>query len=63
MNSFPFAVSLSKKIWGDEKGDRYLGLTVGGDAEMTPRMRVASAAYAIRAAPSFNTFLDTRKTS
>ena len=30
-------------------GDRYLGLTVGTDSEMVPRMRVTSAAYAIRA--------------
>jgi hypothetical protein len=30
-------------------GDRYLGLTVGTDSEMVPRMKVTSGAYAIRA--------------
>ena len=30
-------------------GDRYLGLTVGTDPEMVPRMKVTSGAYAIRA--------------
>jgi hypothetical protein len=30
-------------------GERYLGLTVGTDSEMVPRMKVTSVAYAIRA--------------
>ena len=30
-------------------GERYLSLKVGGDAEMTPRFRLTSAAFAIRA--------------
>jgi len=30
-------------------GDRYLGIKVGTDSEMTPRFRLVSAAYAIRA--------------
>lgn len=30
-------------------GDRYLGITVGADSEMVPRMKLTSSAYAIRA--------------
>ena len=30
-------------------GDRYLGITVGTDSEMVPRMKIVSGAYAIRA--------------
>ncbi|HEX9652802.1 MAG TPA: hypothetical protein VGA99_03750 [bacterium] len=33
-------------------GDRFLGVKVGNDAEMTPRFRLASVAYAVRATES-----------
>jgi hypothetical protein len=33
----------------DFQGDRYLGIRVAGEAEMTPRMRLASTAYSLRA--------------
>ena len=40
------SVPISVEILG---GDRWLGISVGTDAEMTPRMKVTSVAYAIRA--------------
>ncbi len=33
----------------DLAGERYLGITVAGEVEMTPRMRLASSAYSIQA--------------
>jgi hypothetical protein len=33
----------------DLHGERYLGVRVAGEAEMTPRMRIASVAYSLRA--------------
>lgn len=33
----------------NDAGDRYLGIKVGGDTEMTPRLRLTSVAYAFRA--------------
>jgi hypothetical protein len=34
--------------------DRWLGVTVGGDPEMTPRQRIASVPYALRTPPTAN---------
>ena len=36
------------------EGDRYLALTVGDDAELFPRQRIVSSAYALRAAQADN---------
>ena len=33
----------------DLKGDRYLGIRIAGEPEMTPRMRLASVAYSLQA--------------
>ncbi len=44
------------------ESDRWLGVQVGSDAEMTPRQRIASVAYSLKSVPSTRTIntLDTR---